>query len=369
VEAARAAREAGADVALYSAESALPYFRPRLVALAFGQAEPDAIRMHPAEWYAGRGIELRPGQRAEAFNARRREITAGGRTERFDAIVVATGSVPVLPDFAAPAVPAVAPLWNIGHALAVRERARRGARIVVVGGGILGVEAAVRAADAGMDPEIVELAGRLMPAQLGNSASAALGRGLEARGIRATLGRSVRMARASGDGAVLRLDDGREISTDLCLVAIGARPDAAVAAAGGLAVGRGVVVDERLQASEPGCLAAGDVVQLRGQTRCSAREAASQGKVAGGNAAAARPDGLISAADSGPPPVSFRGGGIEVYAVGHPGGPECEERLLDGSTDSAVRALIVRGGIVVGVQMVGTREGFDQHAAMIGRTV
>jgi NADPH-dependent 2,4-dienoyl-CoA reductase/sulfur reductase-like enzyme len=100
VEAARVAAEAGAEVHLFSAESGLPYFRPRLPAVAFGLEEPQAIQMRPAEWYAKKGICLHLHTAVEAFDGQALELTTGGQTSRFDGIVLATGALPIVPPFA-----------------------------------------------------------------------------------------------------------------------------------------------------------------------------------------------------------------------------------------------------------------------------
>jgi 3-phenylpropionate/trans-cinnamate dioxygenase ferredoxin reductase subunit len=366
VEAARAAREAGARVTLFSAESVVPYYRPRLVALAFRQAEFPAIQMHPAEWYSAQGIELRLNARVDALEAVGREWAVGAGGERFDAVVLASGACPVLPPFAAAGGEVVRPLWNTRHAEAIRARVRRGGRLTVVGGGILGIEAALRALEGGMTVDMVELMPRLMPAQFGAHASAVLLRRLTEKGIRVTLGHGVRaVAPIGGDAARLELDDGRAIEADLCLVCIGARPDKALAERAGLKTDRGLVVDAALRTSGDGCYAAGDLVQAQGVTRCSMREATNQGRVAGANAALSAVGSERRVYRPETPTLSLRSGDFEIYSIGQPGGVGYEEHLLEGATERAIRSLILKDGVPMGVQMIGTRQDLDQCAAMI----
>jgi nitrite reductase (NADH) large subunit len=366
VEAARAAREAGAAVTLFSAEGVVPYFRPRLVAYAFGHAELSAIQMRPREWYAQQGIDLRLNAPVASLDASRLEITVQGRVERFDGMVLASGAAPGMPAFAASGGAAVSALWSIADADAIRGRIRPGGQLVVVGGGILGIEAALRAQVAGMKVEIVEIMERLMPAQFGQRASTVLRRRLMEKGIAVTLGRSVAAAAPMEDGGVeLRMDDGRALKAQLCLVSVGARPQKSLALQAGLSVGRGVTVDAALRTSAPRCFGAGDVIEILGVTRCSVREAAGQGRTAGVNAVAAQSGGALQSYQPETLPLIFRSGDFEIYSLGQPGGVGYEEHLLDVATDSMIRALILKDGIPLGVQMIGTREGFDEWAAKV----
>jgi NAD(P)H-nitrite reductase large subunit len=369
VEAARAARQAGAEVTLLSAESVLPYYRPRLVAYAFGQAEFEAIRMHPADWYSGQGIDLRLDAPVEAIGLRERTVTAAGRTEPFDALVIAAGANPNVPAFAGANAEAVLPLWNVRHAAMIRGRVKPGGRLVIIGGGILGIEAALRALDAGMTVHIIELMARLMPAQLGHKASSVLLHRLKEKGLSVVLGHAVKSAEAlPGAGVRLELDDHRTLEADLCFVSIGSKPDCSLPSAAGVAVERGVVVDAQLRTSDSLCFAAGDMIQFHGLTRCSALEATNQGRIAGANAAAAIQGGALRTYQPETLPLMFRSGDFELYAIGQPGGVGYEEHLLDGTTESVIRSLVTRDGIPFGVQMIGTRHEFDRCATLVKKT-
>jgi NAD(P)H-nitrite reductase large subunit len=365
VEAARVARAAGADVVLYSAEAVTPYYRPRLVALAFGHAEVEGISLHPPEWYAAQGIDLRLSTPVESYRAETREVVVGGRTEAFDGLIVTNGALPVVPPFARTGGQAIWPLWNVDHAREIRKRVRPGARLAIVGGGILGIEAALRGLEAGMTVTIIELLDRLMPAQFGARASEVLLRRLRARGIHVRLGHGVKATTGDGTMAHLTLGDGHSLEAELCLVSIGARPDTRSATTGGLETDRGVIVNPVLQTRHAACFAAGDVIQFDGVTRCSMKEATSQGRIAGLNVVAALQGRELQSYLPETMLLSFRAKDFEIYSLGQPGGVGCEEHLLDGMTESVIRALIMKDGIPLGVQMIGTREGFDGYAAAV----
>lgn len=369
VEAARVAGEAGADVVLYSAETVWPYFRPRLVTVAFGEAEPQSIGMHPPDWYAARKITVRLNSRVDGFDAASLRLCAGGVEERFDGVVVATGATPILPPFAGVGGGRITALWNMGHALALRGRMVRGDRLVVVGGGILGIETALRAAAAGLKVTLVELAERLMPVHFGPRAAAVLMKRIADRQVLVELGRRVESAQASADGSSVRLalDGGRELAAEWCLVTIGARPDLAVGALAGLVCERGVKVDEFMRTSAAGVFAAGDIAQWAGGVRCSVRDATAKGKIAGANLIASLGGGRLTPYEPAVAPVSFKHRDFELHALGGVISSEHQELALDGSSDSVVRSLLVKDGVITGVQLVGTREGFDELTGQLGR--
>jgi nitrite reductase (NADH) large subunit len=365
VEAAVAARAAGVEVTLFSNEATPPYFRPRLVAVAMGQATPDEILMHPAEWYAERGIALRRGAPVEAVDATALSVSAGGVTTRHDALVLACGATPLRPTFPGetPDMP-LATLWSLEQALAIARRVRAGGRLAVIGGGILGLECALRAAARGMRATVIEKQPRLLPLLLGAEASALLQSQVAAKGVDFQIGRAVAAVEGAADGVTLRLDDGAALAAELVLVCIGARPNLSLARQAGLAVERGVLADAALQA-RPGFFVAGDVCQVGTRpARGAAREAAAQGRAAGGNAAAWLTGKALTPFVFETAPAGLRYGGVEIWSAGCVTGEGAETRRLEGA---GYRAVTRRAGVLVGVQMVGTREGFDDLVGRLGK--
>jgi NAD(P)H-nitrite reductase large subunit len=369
IEAALAARQAGAAVTVFSAEPVLPYFRPRLIAVAMGQAASDAIAMHPASWYEERGIRLRLSTPATAIDVAARAITAGGATEKFDAMVLACGAMPRRPRFygETPSMP-IFTLWSAADADAVRPHVRSDARLVVIGGACLGVEAALRASEQKMRVVVVEQQPRLMPLLLGEPAAEFLRQQLETRGIAIRTGQAVAALAEGGGGAIgVRLDDGSVLDADVVLVCIGATPNLSLARQAGLATARGICTDAGLQAAT-GVFVAGDVCQAAGRpARGAVREASAQGRLAGANAAAFATGGALRAFAPVVIPMTVRCAGIEINAAGQVGGAGMtEERLDDGATAGMFRAVARRAdGGIAGVQMIGTREGFDELAGKI----
>ena len=364
VEAAAAAAAAGAEVDLFSNEGVLPYFRPRLIAVACGQSEPDATLMHPAEWYSTKGIRVYLETPVMVFDPETRRVVCKATDAAYAAVVLACGSLPIIPkiDGWADGLPVMV-LWTMREALLLRNRITPGARVLVIGGGVLGVETALRAAAAGAKPVVVERLPRLLSANVGETAARLLHEQVAAAGVDIRCNRSVLMFRSEAAGAVTAvLDDGARVEADVAVCSIGASPNRTLAQAAGIETDRGVLIDAYLQTPWPGVFAAGDVAQLRGcGVRCSAREASLQGKIAGANAAACATQRGLQPYTSPQPMLALKVGAVEVYAAGEAGGGEAhrEERLDDGSLCRVCRLLVRRGDAVVGVQMVGSREGFD----------
>ena len=357
VEAANYARKAGAEkVVLYSAEPIPPYYRPRLVSLAFGHVELGAILMHPAPWYEAQGIRLRLDSPVTAFDPAERRITAGGASETFDAVVVACGALAVKPPL--PGVRAglpVLPLWSAADAAAIRANVQPGRTLTILGGGILGIETALNAKMAGLNVTVIERQDRLMPMQFAPEGSALLHRVLTGLGIAVKMG---------------VISDGSDLEADFAVLAIGSRPNLALSTASGLPTGRGTRVDRYLQTAVPRVFAAGDAVELEGLFRPSAREAAAQGRAAGANAAAAAAGLPLQPYQPELQPLLFKSGPVDLASEGVAWAPDCSlKRIDEGLGPEQYRALIIKNGILAGVQAIGTRKEFDGWAKRIGEPI
>jgi nitrite reductase (NADH) large subunit len=366
IEAALAVRHANAEATLFTAEPVLPYFRPRLVGVAMGQVAPDAIAMHPAEWYSERGICLRMGEPVAALDiAARRVQTAAGASTSFDAIVIATGSKPVRPRFAGEtSVSPVFTLWSLADANAIRNRAHPGSRLVVIGGGILGLECALRARERQMEVTVVEKLPRLLPMRFGEAASALLQSVLKGKGISFRIGQAVTGIHTTpaSDGSIrVHLSEGAPIDADLALVCIGAGPDLSLARQAGLATGRGILTDAFLQAA-PGIWVAGDVSEAAGRPAIGmVRESAAQGRTAGANVLSGLSGGAQQPFVPEIAPISLHCAGVDLCAAGQVGGVGVFEQRLDNGERAGVLRMVTRNASrLVGVQMIGSREGFEE---------
>jgi len=363
IEAAVSARQAGAEVTVYCAESVQPYFRPRLIAVAMGQADPASIAIHPPAWYAEKGIRLNLGTPVTAYNPVHHTVTAAGTTTAFDALILAPGSAPMVgPRFSGElsSMP-IFNLWSMEDALAIRSQVKPGMRMLIIGGGILAVECALRAGEQKMRVTVVERMSKLVAAMLNDHGASVLRAHLESHGIAVQLSRCIaEFRRTNNPGISVVLDDGAVIDADIIIRCMGCKPNVALAQKAGLPVDRGIRTDSTLQVV-PGVFAAGDAAQV---TQCpargSVREAINQGRLAGSNAVSALTNRALTPFTCEPVPVSMRCAGVDVCAVGcNTESGLTEERLDDGTSPFIFRAVTRRESLIAGIQMIGSREGFD----------
>src|SRR5262249_46531579 len=199
-------------------------------------------------WYERQGITLRFGCRATAIDGNTRSVAlADGRHLTFSKLVLAIGSQPIRPPIPGTALPGVLTFRNVNDIWSIWHRAGSGDRVVVIGGGLLGLEAAYGVSKSGARVTVLHLMERLMERQLDPSAARLLQRTIERMGIEVILNADTTEIIGQGGVAGVLLKDGRVIEADAVVVAIGIRPNVDIARQAGIAVNRGIVVDDNLE--------------------------------------------------------------------------------------------------------------------------
>lgn len=251
-----------ARVVVLCEEPRAAYDRVRLTSYFTGTT-PDELGLVPADFMRRNAIELHIGDPAESIDRAARTITArSGRTFPYDTLVLATGSFPFVPPVPGKDLPGCFVYRTIEDVLAVEAYAKTATTGTVVGGGLLGLEAAGALSGLGLDTHIVEFAPRLMPAQVDEGGGAALLRTIENMGLTVHTGVGAREITADDDGHVkgMTLSDSSHLSTDLVIFSAGVRPRDQLARDCGLAVGErgGIVVDAQCRTSDPAVFAIGE---------------------------------------------------------------------------------------------------------------
>ncbi|MCB4767789.1 FAD-dependent oxidoreductase [Ancylobacter sp. Lp-2] len=248
------------------AEPHLAYNRVLLSSLLAGEVGADDLVLKDAGWWAARGIELKLGTPVAAVDTDARQVRlADGSALGYGKLVLATGSSAIrlpLPGMDLPGVLTFRDMADVGALLAA---ARPGLRAIVIGGGLLGLEAATGLAGAGAETAIIHLADRLMERQLDARAGALLRQAVEARGIAVHLDASTQAIEGDGRVEGLRLADGRLLPADLVVVACGVRANADLARAAGIGCHRGILVDDGLATDAADVFALGECAEHRGQ--------------------------------------------------------------------------------------------------------
>ena len=261
------------DVTIFNAEPRVNYDRIMLSPVLSGEKTFEEIVIHGDGWYVEHGIMLYKGHRIVEIDRIARTVRSEhGDVVGYDKLIIATGSVPVIIPVPGHDLAGVLTYRDLDDVHAMLLAARRGGRAVVIGGGLLGLEAAAGLSEQGMDVTVVHLMPTLMERQLDPTAGHLLQRAVEARGIRvltnastkAILGRDGVDGKPAGVRAV-RLDDGTELPADIVVMAVGIRPNAALAKAAGLEVGRGILVDAGMRTSDPSIFALGECAEAAGQ--------------------------------------------------------------------------------------------------------
>jgi ferredoxin-nitrate reductase len=318
------------------------YNRMLLSKLVAGDVGSGDLELRPRAWYRQRGIELRDGCRAVGIDtAARTVIDDRGDEHRYDALVIATGSRAVVPPIAGADLPHVHVFRTRGDVDALA----RGRRAVVLGGGLLGLEAAAGLRARGRQVTVVEAAPRLMGRQLDDAAAAMLETELAQRGIATHVGRT---ARKIAPDAVL-LDDGAELAADTVVVAAGVRPETELARAAGIPVARGIEVDDAMRAGAPRVFAVGECAEHRGTVYGLWAPLAEQARVAGAAIA-----GDPAAFHGVVPATTLKVAGVDLYAGGRADALDGDDEVVLRDTRRGVyRKLVLRGERLVGALLLG----------------
>ena len=260
-------RDPDVPLTLVCGEAAVPYDRVRLSHLLAGETDADALALRPGAWYADRRVELLLGRRVVALDPGAGACTLDDGTRlRFARAALCTGSDPLLPPLPGIDLAGVHAFRTPRDCAAIAAAAAAARHAVVIGGGLLGLEAAYGLTGHGIAVTVVHLVERLMERQLDAPAAELLLPAIEALGVHVLLERHSTELVAGADGRVagVRLADGEEVETELVVVSIGIRPRVELAAAAGLTVGRGIVVDDRLRTSHERVVAVGECAEHRG---------------------------------------------------------------------------------------------------------
>ncbi len=288
IAAAEAIRKLDQDspITILSEEPCHYYSRIRLIDYLAGKVEEDGLLLKRPEWYQSQGIEVRLGERAVAFDQVRRELScASGARLSYDRLLIAAGAKSFLPPAPGIDQEMVFTLRTLADARRIVAAARDGRRVVMLGGGILSLEAASALQQLGGEITVVEYFERLLPRQMDRQGSLVLQGLFEALGMRFFLGAKSYEVTGAGTANGVRLADGTTLPGDLVLVGAGVRPDTYLAQASGLAVAKGIEVNDRMETAVAGIFAAGDVAQHRGVLYGIWPAAMQQGQVAGTNMA------------------------------------------------------------------------------------
>lgn len=342
-------------VAVIGAEARPAYNRVLLSSLLADEISPADVELKPASWWHARGVTTLYGKPVGQIDvSARTAMLADGTTLGFSKLIFATGSQALrlpLPGADLPGVMTFRAFDDVAamRAAVAEKSGMRPARVVVIGGGLLGLEAAYGLAKAGAKVTVVHLMDRLMERQLDQPAAALLKRAIEARGIDVLLDASTTAITGEREADGIVLAGGRAVPADLVVLAAGIRPEATLAREAGIAVNRGILVDDGLETSVPGIHAIGECAEHRGVAYGLVEPAYEQARVladrlAGGKATY---EGSLTA-------TNLKVSGVNVFSAGDFLGAEGTHSIVlkDGGLGT-YKKLVVKEDRLVGCVLVG----------------
>lgn len=254
-------------ITVFGAEPHGNYNRIMLSPVLAGEKAFADIMLNDRDWYARQGITLKSGCSVVGIDREHQEVIgADGTRAPYDRLLLATGSEPFVLPIPGIDLAGVISFRDIGDVDAMLAAAARGGHAIVIGGGLLGLEAANGLLKRGMRVTVVHLFETLMERQLDADAAALLRGELERAGIEFLLGKQTAALLGEREVSGVRFQDGATLDCNVVVMAVGIRPNTKLAVAAGLACERGVLVDDRMQTSDPAIYAVGECVQHRGQT-------------------------------------------------------------------------------------------------------
>jgi len=337
-------------IAVIGDEPRLAYNRVLLSSVLAGETASHEIELRPPSWWQARGVTLKYGSLASEIDVGRRELkVAGDESIPFSRLILATGSTPLrlnVPGADLAGVHTFRDSRDVDLLLALAAQKKR---VVVVGGGLLGLEAAYGLAKAGSPVTLIHLMDRLMERQLDAPAAALLKRLVERKGIEVLL--EANTARIHGEKRVegVELADGRRIGADAVIFAAGIRPNVALAREAGIPVNRGIVVDDRLQTSVPDVYAIGECAEHRGICYGLVEPAYEQARVLSQHLAG-RPASYAGSVVA----TNLKVSGVGVFSAGDfIGGQNCEFIVLSDARHGTYKKLVISEGRLTGAVLVG----------------
>ena len=352
-------------IAVIGDEPRLAYNRVLLSSVLAGEATSEEIELKPSAWWRDRGVTLTYGCAANSIDLNDRTIyLANGIAVPFSKVVIATGSSAIRLNVPGADLPGVHTFRDSRDVDVLLKLARDKRRVVVVGGGLLGLEAAYGLAKAGSKVTLLHLMDRLMERQLDAPAGALLKRLVEGKGIEVMLGANTRQILGLDDVQAVELVDGRVIAADAVVFAAGIRPNVTLAKDAGVPVNRGIVVDDQLRTGHPDVFALGECAEHRGTCYGLVEPAYEQARVLADHLAGR--DALYSGSIVS---TNLKVSGVSVFSAGDFLGESGADTLVfNDERRGTYKKLVVADGRLKGAVLVGDTQDALWYLELIRTT-
>ncbi len=339
------------DITVFGAEPYGNYNRIMLSPVLAGEKTIDEIMLNDDQWYTDNNITLHKGKEViEIDRINRKIVTSDGLVEEYDRLLIATGSNPIIIPVPGHDLDGVISFRDIHDVDLMLEAANKHKHAVVIGGGLLGLEAANGLKEQGMSVTVVHLMDSLMERQLDSVAAGLLKQSLEERGLNFLMEANTEAIIGKDRVERVRFKDGTEIYSDLVVMAVGIKPNYALAEKAGIHCERGIVVNDTLQTFDPRIYSVGECVQHRGVAYGLVAPLFEMAKVCANHLAKlgiGRYEGTVTS-------TKLKVTGIDLFSVGDfTGNENTEELVFQDAARGVYRKLIVQDNRIKGAVMYG----------------
>ncbi|RUW99359.1 NAD(P)/FAD-dependent oxidoreductase [bacterium M00.F.Ca.ET.141.01.1.1] len=338
-------------VTIFNAEPRVNYDRIMLSPVLSGEKAYEEIIIHGDGWYIKHGITLYKGHKIVAIDRTAKTITSDhGVTEPYDKLVIATGSVPFIIPVPGHNLPGVLTYRDLDDVQAMMLAAQSRAKAVVIGGGLLGLEAAAGLNAQGMDVTVLHVMPTLMERQLDPAAGYLLQRAVEERGIKVITKANTQAITGNGKVEQVELADGTIIPATLVVMAVGIRPNAALAKDAGVAVNRGIVVDAGMRSNDPDIFALGECAEVGGMVYGLVAPLYEMARVAAHQLAGDETAAFVHM-DT---PTKLKVTGIDLFSLGDfADGDDRQEIVLRDASAGVYKRLVLKDDRIIGTVLYG----------------
>jgi len=351
------------EIVVFAEEKYSYYPRPNLIEYISGKLPYERIFAFTGDWHVRQKIDIRLGTAVRKIRSESREVELDAdRRESYDVLLIANGALSFIPPIKGTDKRGVFTLRTLDDAQAVIEYLKDRHQVVIIGGGLLGLEIARAIRLRGAEVEVVEFFDRLLPRQLDAQGAALLRSQVEALGIRVRLGVTTEEVLGQNEVAGIRLKDGEVVGADMAVVAAGVRPNLSLPHDAGLATDKGLVVDDRMQTSHPQIFAAGDGVQHRGKLYGIIPASFEQARAAAYNML-----GQEKLYQGTMPSTTLKVVGLYVTSLGlaNPEGQGYEEIRKFSKEEGIYKKIVLQDGALVGAIWMGTKKGVSEIARAV----
>lgn len=355
------------EIDVFAKEKYLYYPRPNLIEFLAGNIPVEKVFAFSEQWYKDQRINIHLDRPVQKIFPGSQEIEIEeGKKEKYDRLLLANGSYPFVPPFKGAGKRGVFTLRTLDDAVGILESLKNNKKVVVVGGGLLGLEIARAIKTRGADVEIVEFSPQLLPRQLDTQSASILKSQLEKMGIRIQLGLATEEFVGENEIEGLKFKGEEVLQAELAIVAAGVRSNVKMAQEAGLETDRGLIVNDYMQTSNPKIFAAGDNVQHKGVVYGIIPASFEQARTAAHNILdlSEKYEGTVFS-------NTLKVVGVDVTSIGmvNPEEGICEEFRKEMKDEGVYKKIVLQDGLAVGAIWMGTRKGVNEICRLVTQKV